>query len=139
MEHINTYIGKTEQVNFMFDLQNNLDTSVNYMIQPGRILIKEGLVTYYEKKNIASKPKKKHIILFNDILVLCKSEDSLNVDCILPLADCTLHYCFDNKLLSITHADKIFSIFTRDGDWADSIQNAIDKVFIILIYYNKQS
>jgi len=136
VSHINNFIRKTEQLEFKLNLQKTLDTSININ---EKVLIKEGTVTYLANKRIISRSKKKYIILFNDTLVVCHKSEISKAHFILPLVSCNMYCGFNKKLLRITYLEKTFSIFTLDTEWANAIQNAINKVFIILIYYNKQS
>jgi len=117
----------------MFDLQQSINkTTINKsidIIKPGRRLIKQGTVIYFPKQDGA--PEKRHIILFDDIWVLCKPNTSLKVDCILPLAYCNLTYSCSKEVFHITYLNKIFSMCTPDTEWVNATEGVIDKVFIL--------
>jgi hypothetical protein len=141
MEYINTFIEKTEQLQYMLNLQKSINKkTINKsidIIKSGRILIKQGTVIYFPKQDGVS--EKRHIILFDDIWVLCKPNTSQNVYCILPLAECNVTYSCSKTVFHITYLNKIFSMFTPDTEWVNAIEDVIDKViYIILIYCNKQ-
>lgn len=113
------------------------------IIQPGRVLIKEGFV---KKFSTDSKPdERKYCVLLSDILMLCEIKkanihaiNSLKCELIFPLNKCTLKYYANTKIMEVNCENEQLYIYHESSDesekWYDKLQETISNYI-----YNRQT
>lgn len=133
VSEVNKFIKDCENQQRLLEVQRYFKNSFPNVVVPGRVLIKEGVLSEF-KKNLLSSPKY-YVVLLNDIILFAKCNErniktnTLKCSSIFPLKRCKVQPYIEKGCFEITCENEEINLFHRElsvtSDWIDAINNAI--------------